>query len=161
LREQSEKKMPKHDFKKTSLQIERDIFQLIDSVDRALDSSSGESDRKGQIVIGAFMSLFVFAAILCFEHFVGGDSRQVSPLATGGVTGATQTVVIDQRSVRFVNSQLQGIEQQVADITAVRARVAPSMPIDSQLALITKSTKDISHVLALGDAQGPNAAQDK
>ncbi|HJR73054.1 MAG TPA: hypothetical protein VJ806_05380 [Luteimonas sp.] len=140
--------MAKSEFKKTSKQIEREIAQLIDSVDRSLDSSSSDSDRKGQIVISAFASLAVFAAILGFEHFVGRDSE--NGLSTAAMQMPPEKgIVIDSESAAFVEDKLKRIEEQAATIARVRARVAPSMPIDSQIDLIGSSANDVRSILRL------------
>ena len=68
--------MAKGDFTRTSFQVEQEIGHIVDSIDRSLDSSNGESERKGHFVISAFVSvLAVFASILGIGHFVGRSCR--------------------------------------------------------------------------------------
>lgn len=140
--------MANTDFTKTSDQVEREISKLIDSIDRSLDSSSGESERKGQLVLSGFMSLIVFVGIFVFQHVVGkGEvARPSSPsLAVGNVN-------LPPRDKALVAGYLSRIGANVDTVAKVKTQVIPALPIDGNLAAVRDAVTDIRGVLEISEA---------
>lgn len=133
-------------FMKTSRQVEREISDLIDAVDRDLDSSNGEADRKGHFVVSALFSLLLFFGIFGFEHLVGGNAEASQPLPNQKMSPA---VVLTKDLSASVGVRLDRIDLQTASIDALRKRVAPSMPIDAQIQVIENSTEDLRSFLKI------------
>lgn len=138
--------MAKSDFTKTGVQVEREILDLIDSVDRSLDSSSGESERKGQLVLTAFLSVVVFLSVLAFEHLVGVKQRSTeSTVANLPPAGK----VLNVRDLSLTASYLARIENNAAAVLETKNRVAPSMLVDGQIGAIKDSVSDVRHILGI------------
>lgn len=133
------------DFTKTADQVEREISTLIDSIDRSLDSSSGESERKGQLVLSGFMSLIVFVGIFVFQHIVGSkhDARESPTQAT------SERVGLSARDRSHIGSYLSRIGTNVEAVAKLKAQVVPSLPIDGNLAAVRDASDDIRNVLEL------------
>ncbi|WP_147300587.1 hypothetical protein [Lysobacter silvisoli] len=138
--------MAKSDFTKTGIQVEREILDLIDSVDRSLDSSSGESERKGQLVLTAFLSVVVFLSVLAFEHLVGAKKKHVDT-----VIADSQPVgkVLNVSDLSLTASYLARIETNAAAVLETKNRVAPSMLVDGQIGAIKDSVSDVRHILGI------------
>lgn len=139
------------DFTKTSRQIEREISDLIDSVDRDLDSSNGEADRKGHFVISALLSLLLFFGIFGFEHLVG-QSAKADPLAS---IPSPAKVGLSDEALETIRVRLDRIDAQSAAIDAARIRVAPSMQIDAQIQIIGNATEDLRSILKIAKTSSP------
>ncbi|MEH6419660.1 hypothetical protein [Pseudomonas sp. CGJS7] len=131
--------MAKPDFTKTSSQLERQVFDLIDAVDRSLDSSNGDSQRNGHYVFTALVSIvIVFASILGIDYLVGGKKP-----ASAGRNAVANGSRHDMRDLELMGQHLTRIERQSSSIREIKSRVAPSMPIDSQLDVIANSVDDL------------------
>jgi hypothetical protein len=138
--------MGKSDFTKTGVQVEREILDLIDSVDRSLDSSTGESERKGQLVLTAFLSVAVFLSVLAFEHLVGAKQKSAEKtVATMSESGK----VLSSRDTNLTASYLDRIEINTQAVLETKNRVAPSMPVDGQLGAIKNSVSDVRNILGI------------
>jgi hypothetical protein len=137
------------DFTRTSTQVEREIIQLIDSVDRSLDSSSGESERKGQIVLTGFLSICVFAAIWGFQIFVASSSGNVQIPTTAEPDASVERLALNPRALKLVDNHLNRISDQADSVRAIKDRVAPSMPIDGSLDAIKNSANDAREILGI------------
>lgn len=145
------------DFTKTSAQVEREIIQLIDSVDRSLDSSSGESERKGQIVLTGFLSICVFAAIWGFQMFVANSHGNIPAKDSGVLDGPNSQAgpTLDAAGLRLLGIHLRRISEQADSVRVVKDRVAPSMPIDGSLDSIKNSSNDAREILGIpADGEG-------
>src|SRR5690606_1317981 len=101
----------------------------IDEVDRSLDASNGDSDRKGQLALNALASLVVvFASILGLEHFVG----KANVAAEASVPSEVHGINISNRELEALGVYLDRIESDVNRLNEVKEKVAPSMAIDQQ-----------------------------
>jgi len=136
------------DFTKTSSQIEREIEKLIDSIDRSLDSSHGDAEKKGQLVMSAFLSLAVFVAIFGFNYLLHGAHAAENATTSSGVEPQTGNTV-SPRDLSLASAYLDRIDTQSKAIRDIKNRVAPSMPIDSQVDAIQNSVQDTRRVLGL------------
>ena len=139
--------MAKTDFTRTSAQVERDISLQLEQIDRSLDSSTNETERKGQLIVGGIVSVVVFAAILGFDYFVPTPKEvtEVEP----SVLSADPTIAISSRDLGLIQLQLDRIDRQTSEIRSTKTRVAPAMAIDSNLTTIESSTKDIRAYLGV------------
>lgn len=147
--------MTKSDFTKTSTQVERDISRLIDTIERSLDSSNGESERKGQFVLSAFVSVMVvFASILGIEYFVGDTSAEVRnpPVDT---QFAAASAIVNERDLRLMALYLDRVQAQSKTIREIKTRVAPSMPIDGHLDAIQNAVADMRGIAGIPSASPP------
>lgn len=145
--------MAKSDFTKTSLQVDREIRDLVDSVDRSLDSSNGDSQRKGQLVLTAFSSLFVFVSILGFEQFVAPRSAEPQPTAaSSNDTSATHELA--ERDKSLLSTYLSRIDTHAERIRSTKERVVPALPIDSQIDGIKSATSDSRRILGMSNEDG-------
>ena len=138
--------MAKSDFTKTGVQVEREILDLIDSVDRSLDSSSGESERKGQLVLTAFLSVVVFLSVLAFEHLVGVKKKHVDSVISDSQSAGK---VLNVSDLSLTASYLARIETNAAAVLETKNRVAPSMLVDGQIGAIKDSVSDVRHILGI------------
>lgn len=140
--------MTKPDFTKTSSQLEREVFNLIEAVDRSLDNTHGDNERKGHYVLTALGSVIVvFASIFGIDHLVGKKTADAAPVASATVAP------LDARDRALTEEYLSRIETQAAAIRDIRARVAPSMPIDGPLSVIDNALNDLRRVQNLGAAR--------
>ena len=142
--------MANSNFMKTSRQVEREISDLIDLVDRSLDSSNGEADRKGQFVVSALLSLLLFLGIFGFEQLVGKTVRAGQVPVIPESSAAT---VLTKDVAANMATRLDRIDAQVSSIDSLRKKVAPSMPIDAQIQVISNSTEDLRSILKLAGSQ--------
>lgn len=139
--------MFKPDFTKTSIQVEREIIGILEEVNRSLDSSNGESERKGHYMLTALISVVcVFASILVIEHLVGPDRRAAAQQGTGTLASRHEA-----RDLELMKVHLARIERQSLSIRDIKSRVAPSMPIDSQLDVILNSINDLRGLEGLAE----------
>lgn len=130
--------MTKTDFKKTSRQAEREILELVDRIDRALESSSGEAEKKGHFLFTAVSSFLVFAAIAVFQFFLTDAKKELEQVAESKTPSFAP-----QRLLEDIEINAARIAAQTAEIRETKARVAPSMQIDSNLAAIDYAVQDI------------------
>lgn len=148
--------MAKSDFTRTSIQVEQDIANLVDSIDRSLDSSNGDTERKGHFVLSAFVSvLAVFGSILGIDYFVGKTKVE------GELSDASEVVANDlrlsSRDVAMIKQYSERARSQVRVIRETKNRVAPSMQIDGSLDAIENSVLDIGSLIGADD--GASSAQ--
>lgn len=137
--------MNKADFKKTSHQVEREISELVDQVDRALESSSGEAEKKGHFLFTGIASLLVFAAIVALQTFFP-KNHQSQPQQSQTTSAEN---IIDGKDIADIEVYANRIATEVTNIKEIRARIAPSMPIDSNLSVIENSAQDIKRRIQL------------
>jgi|688.fasta_scaffold327312_1 hypothetical protein len=133
--------MSKTDFNRTSEQVERDTLSLIDRVERSLETSTSESERKGQLIFGAILSVIVFFSILAFEHFVGSKQNHSQPDA------ANPQEKISVREIELIQLRMQRIERELHSLESTVERFAPSAPTDSNIQNIRDSIEDIQSLL--------------
>lgn len=139
--------MARTDFTRTSVQVEQSIADLVDSIDRSLDSSSGDAERKGHFVISAFLSvLAVFASILGIERLVGkpvhSEATPADAIASvGDGHGASS------REIVMVRQYVERARSQVQLVRETKGRIAPSMQIDGNLDVIDNALVDIAALL--------------
>lgn len=129
--------MKKPDFKKTSKHVEREIFELVDRVDRALESSSGEAEKKGHFLFTAVSSLLVFAVVAALQFFL------ITPQKKPTQTPNNISQPVFQRDLESVEVNASRISAQTKIIRETKDRIAPSMQIDSNLAAIDYAVQDI------------------
>lgn len=135
--------MAKGDFTRTSLQVEQDIGHIVDSIDRSLDSSNGESERKGHFVMSAFVSvLAVFASILGIGHFVGRATQTPVSADVG-----SDAYALTSRDIRLIEQHLERTREQSRLIRETKDRVAPAMAIDGNLNAIDNSMSDVGALI--------------
>lgn len=143
--------MSKPDFNKTSAQVERDILGLIDTVERSLDSSNGESERKGQLVFSAFVSLLVvFGSILGIDYLVKGKEVDTPKQ---DASAAPNSRLQSERDLKLMGMYLQRVDEQSQVIRQVKSRVAPAMPIDGQLDAISNAVTDMRGLVGIGPTE--------
>ncbi len=139
--------MSRTDFTKTSAQVERELLEKIDNIDRSLDSSSGENDRKNQLALGVLASFLVFASVFAFDFFVRsgdkGNALQPAPAQPIAVHA------VSERDVELVKEYLARIDRQTETIRESRNRVAPAMPIDAQLLSIRDAADDLRRLIGI------------
>lgn len=144
--------MSKPDFTRTSSQVERDILNLVDNIDRSLDSSNGESERKGHFLLSAFVSaLAVFGSILGIQHFVAGTDARYETAAVA----PDPNVELSKRDLMLVAQHLQRTRDQVRFIRDTKDRVAPSMLIDGNLNSIENSMADLGGLMGTNQSAEP------
>lgn len=143
------------DFTKTSSQIEREITQLIDSIDRSLDSSHGDAEKKGQLVLSAFLSLAVFVAIFGFNYLLHVTHPAGNGNAADNKSDTTFDAGVTARDLSLASTYLDRIDAQSKSIRDIKNRVAPSMPIDSQIDAIQNSAQDTRRVLEIDVVKAP------
>lgn len=143
--------MTKGDFTRTSIQVQRDITDLLDGIDRSLDSSNGESERKGHFVLSAFLSvLAVFASILGIEHFVGSTS-DAEVKSDEGTAVIKKEMSLNQRDLKLIGQHLDRMYDQSRFIRETKNKIAPAMPVDGSLDAIDNSVLDIRSLVGIPD----------
>jgi hypothetical protein len=133
--------MTKTDFTKTSEQVERDTLTLIDKVERSLETSTSESERKGQLVFGAILSVIVFTSILAFEYLVGSKKAPIQSMAPN------KNELLSSKEIQVIRIKIDRIERELSSLESTKNRVAPAMPVDSNIQNIRDSLEDISNFL--------------
>lgn len=141
--------MSKTDFTRTSAQIERHVLDLIDSIDRSLESSTGDSERKGQLVLGAVLSVVVFFTILCFDFFTSSDPKNADKAAPS----PANQLVLHERDLDGIRVNLERISSHTKAIADTKTRIAPSMTIDGNIDSINNSVADINRSLKIAPEQ--------
>lgn len=142
--------MAKTDFTRTSEQVERDTLGLIEKVERSLETSTSESERKGQLIFGAILSVIVFFSILAFEYFVGTKASAEKSEIPKNIPER-----ISHKEMKLIESNIARIENELALIESTKARVAPAMPIDSNTRNIRNSIQDIKSIIETNPINTP------
>jgi hypothetical protein len=105
------------------------------------------------------ISVVVFVCIFAVEQFFG-HRENAETIATSPAEPKPGEPALNKRDIDLIASYGRRIDAQVAAIRTTKDRVAPSMPIDSQLAIIHDSLGDIRSLLSIpaDDAQVTQSA---
>jgi len=148
--------MDKTDFTKTSEQVEKEAFGIIESVEKSLESSTNESERKGQLVFGATLSIIVFLGILGFDIL---STHEKKDAAKDSPQKEMQNIATT-KEMSLIGENLSRIDENTKAVAAIQEKIAPSMPISGNLQSIRNSTEDIRRVLSIKSTLSPTPPSD-
>ena len=137
--------MIRGDFTKTSNQVNEEIGSLIADIQRSLDVSQGETDRKGQAVFSVVLSIVLFLCILGFSSFL----KTQQPNEGKAVLNSSIETTLSRHDKAQLESYVARIDQQLDSIQMIKSRVAPSMLIDPQINAIRDIANDVRTLLDL------------
>lgn len=133
-------------FNKTSEQLRREINQAIENAHRNLVSSQTDVDGRSRAVWSVVLALIVFFTMLIFRQFF--EQRGV-PAQPAKESMAKVQPGRDAKEVTMLTTHIERIEDQMDQISSIKSRVAPSMPIDVYLESAKASANDLRLILGL------------
>jgi len=129
--------------KKTSSRLFNDIAALLKSAEHKVEDARhiGNSRSRGyaSVIVVVASIVFQWAGLVGIRLL---DSKSAPTVNTNG-----DPKPISPEVMALTNNNLSRIETNLDAIAAVKNRVAPSMPIDSNLAAIRAATQDVRAVI--------------
>jgi hypothetical protein len=116
---------------------------LQDAIDRASEARNAGNGRSR-----GYASLIVLVAGLLFQSGGIFALTKLSPPETLPIKpGVTESSRFSSAELGLITSNLQRITSNAKDISSVKQRVAPAMPIDPNIAAIEAAVQDLGTVL--------------
>jgi len=127
-------------FEKTPEQVRRELEAGLEEMSHHLAASQGHSKRGNSSLLHVFWAAaLIFAGHTAYVFLVEGSNTSKAQQASASS--------LQDREAAVVQNHLDRLLASATSIAEIRARVAPSMPIDAQLANIQSSATDLRSLL--------------
>ncbi|MEK6708494.1 MAG: hypothetical protein AABY81_06815 [Pseudomonadota bacterium] len=146
------------DFNKTPSMLKLEIEASIEQLHRQLTISQGQAEKGSSSLLNAVLVAFVLIGQLLFMNLFDVSSGTPGTPSEAKST-EPESFALSARDRKILDTLMTRVDEGVDAIQTTKARVSPSMQIDTHLSSIKSAAHDTKIILGLEMPVVPNQKQ--